>query len=304
MSQSLIHRMIDSRVSVDSDDRTMEFVMSTETKDAHGTVLKQDWDLKRYRKNPVFMWAHDSNELPIGRVIEVGVKDGQLQGKVEFAPAEINPKAEQVYQAYKAKFLKGVSVGFRSHDIRVEKHDDVKVPILAKNELYELSGAPIPSNPDTLAKMLERMFPTANASGDNNEVDNMELKELEARLAKVDQELTDERATVLEERAKVGALEKRIESLESSRKELEERALAAEKRLIERDVEGLVGKKITKPEADALIELYSVSPEMYTKHLELAQARNDMNIVADGSVMGNDPTPQGGEDLTSRIAAR
>jgi HK97 family phage prohead protease len=273
--------------------------MSTEKIDSHGTILKQDWDLSRIKSNPVFLWAHNSDEMPLGRITEIGVEDGELRGTVEFAPEDINPNAPKVYKAYKTGFLRGCSVGFRSHDIRIEEHDDVKVPILSKNELYELSAAPVPSNSETVSKMLDRMLAESTAADERgiNMEKQMELEEVQTALA----ESEEKRAVVVKER---DVLIERIAALEESRGQLEERAKKAEAKLVEGEISALIGKKMTPKEAEVLTEMRSVSHELYQKQLDIVKARDDMNIVADNSVMGNDPTPSSGEDLNDRIAAR
>ena len=40
--------------------RTVEFVISNEAKDRHGTILKKSkWDLKNYKKNPIVGYQHN-----------------------------------------------------------------------------------------------------------------------------------------------------------------------------------------------------------------------------------------------------
>ena len=43
-------------------------VASDETEDRLGDVLRTGgWDLEAYRRNPVFLWAHDYTHTPVGR---------------------------------------------------------------------------------------------------------------------------------------------------------------------------------------------------------------------------------------------
>lgn len=44
--------------SVDVARRYAEFVASTDGVDSHGTIVRQNWQLDRYRKNPIVLWNH------------------------------------------------------------------------------------------------------------------------------------------------------------------------------------------------------------------------------------------------------
>lgn len=144
--------------AVDAEKRTVDVVASTEAVDSHGTVLVQDWNLERFARNPVVLWAHNAtlgmDELPIGRCTRCEVVNGQLEATILFAGADVNPRAEQVFQAYRQGYLRAVSVGFYPHSYRWEMRDDVEVLVLSQNELFELSCVPVGSNPDALARAL------------------------------------------------------------------------------------------------------------------------------------------------------
>lgn len=159
--------------SVDAEKRTIDVVASTEAVDSHGTVLVQDWNLDRFNRNPVVLWAHNAtlgmDELPIGRCTRCEVVNGQLEATIQFAGQDVNPRAEQVFQAYRQEFLRAVSVGFYPHSYRWEMRDDVEVLVLSQNELFELSCVPIGSNPDALARALARPTPRADEPATEND---------------------------------------------------------------------------------------------------------------------------------------
>lgn len=144
--------------SVDAEKRTVDVIASTETEDSHGTILVQDWNLERFNRNPVVLWAHNMtlgmDELPIGRCTRAEVVDGALECTIQFAGADVNPRAEQVFQAYRQGFLRAVSVGFNPRSYRWEERDGREVLVLYDNELIELSCVPVGSNPDALARAL------------------------------------------------------------------------------------------------------------------------------------------------------
>jgi len=132
-------------------ERTLEFVGSTEAIDRDGEViLAKGWDLANYKKNPVFMWAHNYTQPPIGRAVSVKKEDGALRFQVEFAPRETYEFADTIYQLYKGGFLKATSVGFVPQEW--EDGDGKEAPrrTYKKQELLELSAVPVPSNPEAL----------------------------------------------------------------------------------------------------------------------------------------------------------
>jgi HK97 family phage prohead protease len=132
--------------------RVIRFVASDETIDRAGDVIKADgWKFENYLKNPVFLWSHERDLLPIGKAVEVAVENGALVMSIEFATAEHNPQAEQVYRLYKDGFLSAVSVGFLP--IRWEFVDDESRNLgidFIEQELLELSAVTVPCNPNAL----------------------------------------------------------------------------------------------------------------------------------------------------------
>ncbi|MEA3464288.1 MAG: HK97 family phage prohead protease, partial [Patescibacteria group bacterium] len=125
---------------------TLEAIFSTEDEDRHGDVIKQNWNLKDFKKNPVIINSHnyyDAAEV-IGRAEKISIKDGQLQGKIKFAVNE-NPRARVIFDLYANGFLNAFSVGF------IPKEFDDK-GIILKSELLEISAVSVPANAMALAK--------------------------------------------------------------------------------------------------------------------------------------------------------
>ncbi|NKI20347.1 hypothetical protein HFN20_03700 [Paenibacillus dendritiformis] len=51
-----------------TENRVLRFIGSTETEDRDQDVIRATgWQLENYKKNPVFLWAHDYTVPPIGR---------------------------------------------------------------------------------------------------------------------------------------------------------------------------------------------------------------------------------------------
>lgn len=129
------------------EDRILRFIGSTEASDRDGDIiLASGWELDNYKANPVFLWAHDYSKPPIGKAIDVRVRNKQLIFDIQFPEEGVYPLADTVYKLYKGGFLNATSVGF------VDKQ---KEPIAngykyIRQELLELSAVPVPSNPTAL----------------------------------------------------------------------------------------------------------------------------------------------------------
>src|SRR5580765_6525938 len=135
--------------AVDGEPRNYTFTLSTDSPDRDRDVISQDgWKLAAYKKNPVVLWAHDYGQLPIGRATNIRVADGKLTAKVEYAPAEANPFAENVFQLVKGGYLNAVSVGFRP--LKHSYNDQRGGIDFQENELLEFSQVPVPTNAEAL----------------------------------------------------------------------------------------------------------------------------------------------------------
>src|SRR5688572_32466802 len=54
---------------LDATTREVTWVASDESTDAMGDVIRvKGWDLKRFKLNPVLLWAHDDSLPPVGIV--------------------------------------------------------------------------------------------------------------------------------------------------------------------------------------------------------------------------------------------
>ena len=105
------------------DSRTRKFIISTNAKDRHGTVLNvKKWNLKNYKKNPIVGYAHDiyggmcSSPDP-DKIIGTGkvyLEDDLLMGEVTFEPADINEFAEKILKNVDFGTLRATSLGFYS----------------------------------------------------------------------------------------------------------------------------------------------------------------------------------------------
>lgn len=125
------------------------FRASIESEDRAGDVIRAEgWDLENYRQNPVVLWAHRHDLLPIGRSVKIWVENGALLATIEFANTEF---AQEIQKLFEGGFLRGVSVGFRAIKASPKSPSKGRGTIFEKQELLEISAAPVPMHPDALA---------------------------------------------------------------------------------------------------------------------------------------------------------
>lgn len=134
---------------VDVTARTLSFTISTASPDRDkDTIDPGGWQLASFQKNPVVMWAHDYDQLPIARAISIVNEGVRLTSIAQFATRDLSPFADSVYQMLKAGFLNATSVGFRP--LTYELNADRGGVDFKSQELFEYSVVPIPANPDAL----------------------------------------------------------------------------------------------------------------------------------------------------------
>jgi len=159
MTESIVYReMMASEIrDVDDKERSFSHPISDETVDGHGSIIKVDgWDLKRFKANPIVLFAHDSWSLPIARSTKIWKEDGRLMTRTQFAGLDqLHPFAETAFKLAKDGFIRAWSVGFRAKErTRREDIDEDEHPVdpyvYTKQELMEYSLVPIPSNPNAI----------------------------------------------------------------------------------------------------------------------------------------------------------
>lgn len=264
--------------SIDEAARTVDFIASTDAVDTYDEIVDQGtWELDIYRANPVVLFAHKSRELPIGKSVDVAVRNGRLECRIQFATEDMNPEAERVWKLIKGQFLRAVSVGFIPRDVKWEKRDGKDVFVLYGNSLREISVTPVPANHEALAKMRARALAGRPANeaprAQENDMDEKNKQELESQLAAATKAIEEAKAKRAEELAAKDAelalaakalesLQAKAESLTAERDALvvERDALAKEKadlhaKMTEAEVDALVGDKITPAQKDDFLAL-------------------------------------------------
>lgn len=319
---------------VREDKREADFIFSTDSVDSYDERVEQDWQLERYHRNPVVLFAHNSRALPIGRAKNVAVVDGALQGTVVFVSEKANPLAEQVWQCIKEGALRAGSVGFIPHSYRWEKEDGKERLILSQNELLEWSVCPVGANADALLKMIEGIrakalaekpvavaqhSPPANERGPEPQRSVVDEKEkaallaqiaerdaqiktlevhngaVEAKLKERDVDTKELEAKINDSATKIKALEAQCDHLVKERDALKIECDALNGQVLEAEVSALVGKKITPAEKADFVELRKLNKTLFEKMIaQRSDLALDQPIIP---VEKNDapPAPASGE---------
>ena len=93
-----------------------EFILSDDSADRMGDIIEAaGWVLDDFKKNPIALFGHKA-DFPIGKWKNVKVKDNQLRGTLELAPAGASPRIDEIRALVDAGILKAVSVGFKPLD--------------------------------------------------------------------------------------------------------------------------------------------------------------------------------------------
>jgi hypothetical protein len=143
--------------SYDADDGEMmvPFILTSEIEDRDGdTVVVAGRDGSDYDANPIVLFGHDSQSLPIGHSLDprtgraaVYVRGKQIIQHVWFDKED--PFAREVYRKIKAKLLSGISVAFIP--LEAYKKPGGRGFVYERWIHTESSIVPLPSNPQALA---------------------------------------------------------------------------------------------------------------------------------------------------------
>jgi HK97 family phage prohead protease len=140
----------------ESEERAIIFTISTGVVDRdNDTINPTGWKLDNYLKNPVVLWAHDYDGLPVARALAVWVEGGRLKSRAQFTPRDLYPFGYMVYQLYREGYLRAVSVGF--NPLKWQFNEERKFGVdFMEQELLEYSCVPVPANPEALVEARAR----------------------------------------------------------------------------------------------------------------------------------------------------
>jgi hypothetical protein len=145
--------------------RQVLWKISDSTVDRMGdTISPTGWLLDNFVKGGSVLWAHKSDELPIGKPINTYVKDGALWSLAQYPTKEEYALGDTVYKLIVGGYLRGSSIGMKPkrYELAVERDDGESFfpPInFLEQELLEFSMTPVPANPNALsqAKSVDRI---------------------------------------------------------------------------------------------------------------------------------------------------
>lgn len=143
--------------------RFLQIVGTDETKDRMGDIIDmKGWELENYLKNPVILWAHDYRSVPIGGATKLIKKQNpkRMEFWIKFPTKGLYPFADMILELYAEKIINASSVGFIPKEFEELEKDENDVDNwrrgrrYIKQELLELSGCPVPANPNALQNAL------------------------------------------------------------------------------------------------------------------------------------------------------
>ena len=167
ISNSVAIAVKDDAKVADNPPRRLHLSASMATEDRMGDLIDASgWTLDAYRKNPVFLWAHQRSIPPIGRSIRTWIENNRLRAIVEFAPTTF---AREIAELFENGFMRGVSVGFRPIQLTRRKSADGRNSFHFKQqELLEISAAPVPMHQDALSMCINHPIKTDAQEPDDN----------------------------------------------------------------------------------------------------------------------------------------
>ena len=159
-----LHRFFQVRQHEDNG-RTV-VTASTPDVDRYGDIVEAPWRLEHFKANPVVPWGHDYSIPPVGRAVDVEVRDGGLVAEIEWDDHESNPLGQLIASQFRRGMLSTVSVGFypgeslhRSGLPQDDPRHGERGMVHRQNELLEISAVTIPANPHAQAQRLARGVP-------------------------------------------------------------------------------------------------------------------------------------------------
>jgi HK97 family phage prohead protease len=140
------------KAGIQSSEDPFEFVLSDETVDRVGDIIRADgWDLASFKQNPIALFAHD-HEKVIGVWKNVRVKGKQLLGKLELAAEGTSEFIDTTRRLMEQRILKAVSVGFRVKEYEpLDKNNPMGGWDIKQALLMETSVVAVPANPNALS---------------------------------------------------------------------------------------------------------------------------------------------------------
>ncbi|MBR4199246.1 MAG: HK97 family phage prohead protease [Bacteroidales bacterium] len=229
------------------------FVLSDESVNCYGyRVLTDGIDTSQFERNPVMLYSHDTERLPIGRWTNIRKEDGRLLADADF---DLNdPFAAQIADKVENGIIRCCSIGFEI--VSLSDSADLMLPGQRQSTvtgalLLECSVCVIGANRNAMVLKRTGTDETLQA-GDilhlsmeislekNNNMDeqNNTLEQKVAALEQQLQEVGNEKATLSQQKSE---LETKVAELESQVADLSGKLEAQHKAEIAKLIDGAVG---------------------------------------------------------------
>lgn len=153
----VLYRAAKMPKTFDPEARSATFVMSDETVDSYGDILRaKGCVLDRFLTNPIALLNHSYNQM-IGTWADVEKKQKRVEGTVTLAAEGTSPVVDMTFNLMSQGILRAASVGLMP--IKVERRlDENGEPLWAYDilewEMIECSVVAVPANPSALAKSM------------------------------------------------------------------------------------------------------------------------------------------------------
>lgn len=153
----IVYRAAKMPKSFNSESRSAVLVMTDETVDSYGDIVKaKGADLERFKSNPIALLNHRSDKI-IGTWGEIVLKPKAIEGTVTLAVAGTSPHVDEAYSLMSQGILRAASIGFMPKKVE-RRLDENGEPmwsyIIHEWDMYECSIVSIPANPSALAKSI------------------------------------------------------------------------------------------------------------------------------------------------------
>lgn len=134
----------DNSSTKDLGNGVLEAIITTSSIDRYNESIDAEGiDVEAYMNNPVVLYGHDYEGLPIGKTLKLTGTKKKWTARFQLAIEEY-PFAATVYAMVKAGYLNAVSIG----GLVREWSEDYRT--ILKLEMVEFSVVPVPANPEAL----------------------------------------------------------------------------------------------------------------------------------------------------------
>lgn len=155
-------------LTVDSKERTMDGVISTEAVDRdREVVVARGLDFTGYRKNPVVLYMHDPfstiGKCSNGPTLRKRNKVTEVVATTEFAETKL---AEEVFALVDGKFVRGISIGMDPSTMKRTPPTEMEIrkrpywagarAVVREADIIEYSFCSIPANADALTEAVSK----------------------------------------------------------------------------------------------------------------------------------------------------